>query len=1184
MKRRIDQLLNEKFEYEAPQLVIEPSQLSGRVRAGENWRGSFSVENPAGRKMKGVLYASGPRAGLAPESFHSTAERISFEIDTRGMEAGDTAEGVFTLCSDLGEYQIPYQVQVERPGVRTEPGEIPDLPHFTALAKKDYQKAYQLFLSSEFTGMLKKNAPELETLYDGLMAQTVSCRSMEEFLIAAGQKEAVRMELDRSGAEFRDLSQSVQESVQLTKSSWGFFRLDVTSDAPFLWVEKPIVTPDDFIGSTYTLRYLVDPTRMHGGKNYGRITIKGQGVSLTVAVTARRAENSGRSLLSVKRKRQLKTLEEAYVDFRTKRIDRNAWIAQSHQAIEGYRAAEGKDAFVDLAEVQLAFAEGKEDAACLLLENLEQHRERLNSAELRGYYLYLTTFYHKGNPQKDKLYVDDVENTLSEMFRRRPESWQLQWLLLYLEEKMLRHPAEKLSAIRQQYLYGCHSRIMYLEAAQVLERSPLLLRQLEAFEIQILHFMCRQDMLNGELVMQLTELAGRAREYREILFQILCECYEKYPSRGLITAICSLLIKGRKTGAAYFPWYEKGVLEDSRLTGLFEYYIASMPQDHTGSLPQKVRMYFSCNHTLSGQKKAEVYVNVVRNQEIDRNTYLSYRPAMERFLVEQLEEGRISRENALLYKAFLTPQLLNARLAENLTRVLFTWEITCREPGAKTVIVRHGQLAEEQKLSLTDGKACVQLYTSDCRIFIGDENGRRYAASMVWSKERLLEDPLLLETCKKLAPDSLPLILSELDTKRQEQTDEAKIAVYRRMLALPGIRPAYREQLLGEILDYCYENPGEEAGDFLRETGPEKLVRLDKKKTVELCTEIGMYQEAFALVSRYGAESIELSALVRLCSRMILNTEFEENEMLLAQCAFLLEQKKYDETILAYLLAFYEGPPDRMKLLWQAGHDFGLETYRLEECILWMLLFTRSKTEQTEKIFESYAKAAGKRKLLHAYAILMCYESFVRQREVGEEVFAWVERGYERGRVREEICKLALLDFYAKQKELKGRRSVLAEELLEDFLGRGIVFGFFKKLAPQLRRAFLLFDKSFVEYRTNPAATVTLSYHIEDADGSVSREYHEILNPLFEGIYVREFTLFHGEKLLYSFHEECGGQTKDTPERPLLPDEDPELFGESRFGMVNRLARNLEKGLPSDELIRTYLEKEKLSEGLFTLN
>ncbi len=35
---RIDQLLNEKFEYETPEMLFEEEKITGKVRKGENFR------------------------------------------------------------------------------------------------------------------------------------------------------------------------------------------------------------------------------------------------------------------------------------------------------------------------------------------------------------------------------------------------------------------------------------------------------------------------------------------------------------------------------------------------------------------------------------------------------------------------------------------------------------------------------------------------------------------------------------------------------------------------------------------------------------------------------------------------------------------------------------------------------------------------------------------------------------------------------------------------------------------------------------------------------------------------------------------------------------------------------------------------------------------------------------------
>ena len=163
-----------------------------------------------------------------------------------------------------------------------------------------------------------------------------------------------------------------------------------------------------------------------------------------------------------------------------------------------------------------------------------------------------------------------------------------------------------------------------------------------------------------------------------------------------------------------------------------------------------------------------MYANVVRNKEADPHTYTSYVDGMEKFVLAQLSDGKFGRDMALLYQTFISDkmaeeQLLTKRMTDNLVKAVFTAEVTCKEPGARTVIVRHKDLEKEQKVSLQDGRAYVQLYTKDYQIFIGDENGRRYAAAMPFETRMLMEDDRLLILCRKLSPDTPGLVLYELE-------------------------------------------------------------------------------------------------------------------------------------------------------------------------------------------------------------------------------------------------------------------------------------------------------------------------------------------------------------------------------------------------------------------------------------
>ena len=220
--------------------------------------------------------------------------------------------------------------------------------------------------------------------------------------------------------------------------------------------------------------------------------------------------------------------------------------------------------------------------------------------------------------------------------------------------------------------------------------------------------MVKEDLLNPELIMQIVELAGRYREYHQGLVETLKKIYAKNPTKSLLRAIVSLLLKGRKKDKDCFVWYERGVEQDLRITGLYEYYIESMEGPMEKPLPQIIRMYFSYNNTLDYRKKAFVYANVIRNKDKDPKAYQSYRPAMEKFMVDELMLGHINEDLAFLYEMFISESLLNRRMAENLSRLLFTCQIRVEDPSIRYVLVYHEELKKEEKCPLKNGRANVQ--------------------------------------------------------------------------------------------------------------------------------------------------------------------------------------------------------------------------------------------------------------------------------------------------------------------------------------------------------------------------------------------------------------------------------------------------------------------------------------------
>ena len=102
MKKRIAELLNEKFEYEPEKLQLSVEKIEGAIAADRPFHGKFSAEASGGRLAQGFVYSTNARVTCAPEVFAGRKETFRFRADPAGLKDGEILEGAFVICADSG--------------------------------------------------------------------------------------------------------------------------------------------------------------------------------------------------------------------------------------------------------------------------------------------------------------------------------------------------------------------------------------------------------------------------------------------------------------------------------------------------------------------------------------------------------------------------------------------------------------------------------------------------------------------------------------------------------------------------------------------------------------------------------------------------------------------------------------------------------------------------------------------------------------------------------------------------------------------------------------------------------------------------------------------------------------------------------------------------------------------------
>ena len=252
-----------------------------------------------------------------------------------------------------------------------------------------------------------------------------------------------------------------------------------------------------------------------------------------------------------------------------------------------------------------------------------------------------------------------------------------------------------------------------------------------------------------------------------------------------------------------------------------------------------------------------------------------------------------------------------------------------------------------------------------------------------------------------------------------------------------------------------------------------------------------------------------------------------------------------------------------------------------------MILFTGSGTQGSEPVFEAYARKMGRRKICCAYLNLKAYEYFVKGMATAECIFHYLEKDYaylkENNRLaeQEEVCRLALLQYYSSQVTLSKKQRDCAAEMLEEFSTKGMRFAFWMRFDEELLRPYQMEGHVFVEYVCDPSHTVTIFFREAGKEGAYRKE---VMKNCFEGIFVREFTLFYADEIECYLEEECQGERKRTDQR-VLKLSDAGTDGRSGYELINRMIRaQKEQDLQQlEQEMENYLQMGYVTKELFTL-
>lgn len=1152
VRTRIGQIAAGRFNGTKPILAFSEETIDLSVIEGRSEAGSFVIESTNQIKICGIVYSTNPRMECLNPHFEGEKVRIRYQFNSKGLTEGDACEGKFVIVCNQIECSLSFCARITRLYAEASTGAIKNLDDFTRLAASNWDEAYHLFYNRNFLNTIPYDNVYERLTYEGFACARPSGQNMEEFLIGVNKKQPVSISVDKSEEIFMASKEPQSGCFTITKDNWGYTEIRLRTDCEFIKLSKPVLTLDDFIGKTYLYEYIIDASAMHAGRNFGRIYIDGDidGVyqSFTIDITAGVRDDDG-SISDIAVTKDIKEcmvgIMELYTSFRLKRIVTGVWANETISILNHLHALMPDEHMYELMKAQAFIINRQRQEAKWILDDFK-HSNPDKKAPIWGYYLYLMTLL-----EREPSYVDNMTHEVELIFYENPDSVLLFWVLLFLRDQYFDDSAGKLKDIKYWVLRGCSSPYLYIEAYYLISQDPYLIKELSVFELRILSWAVKEKALTKELAGAIFEAVDLAGGFDNRVYELLTAAYEICPEAEYVGIICSYLIKGHKNDTCFHKWFELGIENKLRLTGLYEAYLITMDDRQISPVPKIIQMYFSFDNKLPYRKLAVLYNNIIAAKETEPEVYHKYRKAMGRFAMDQAQLRHIDDNLAVLYEDMLELGFINEELSAAFSDIIYTHKLIVFDKRIVRAIIYQNEMKEPQIVPVTDQCAYFELFSNDYVILFEDSRGYRYVKSISYRLQRLMDAEKYLDRCISLSPDRPQYIVSHFKHVR-DYSDFTKddLKLFKPVFYSESFSDSYKAVMGYRILKYCQLHDYEDyVRPFLQSINFDTLQKDARKYLIDMLVSNRLYEKAYDMAMEYGIDMLAAASKVVLCENALKVQHVDDDFMVqLAISAF--KTGKYSDLVLKYLCENYTGPTDELINLWHAADKFSISSMKLDERILEQGIYTQIEPEKISDIFMEYYKRAGNEKLILAYISLVAHGYLHSGGCKADFIFDIIEKRFIGNRTLNDACQLALLKHFAEKMDITQAELEIEDTLLKYYIYNNMYFDFFARLDYRLLEKYFLYDKAFLQYESTPGAHVVLHYS-RDEDGEEFNS--EDMVEMYDGIYVKTFVIFFGELIRYYITEEHDNSIEVKESNRLTCNNIPGDNDHSRYNLINEM-------------------------------
>ncbi len=1207
MRRVLSRILQGNYTSEDLTLDFSCSRIEIDVPAGEEYEGSFHVYSTSDIVPEGRIISSDLRMVLINDTLTGSDSEIAYRLEKDYCYEGDTVKGVFSVISNMGEYYIPFTVNIVRPVPDSSIGPVKNLFHFTNLARADWKEAVSLFYSKHFSYVIADSDTQTKLAYKALSIQRGNEMGVEEFLIYAGKKNRVAYSFRNGEINInipsRERGNGLKEvSLEISKDGWGYTHLNVRCEGEYFFTETKSINEEDFSGNICTLKLFVDSSGCAPGLHPGKLILFNNYTELVIPVTLSIGGKAPGGASVRSRKALFVKVTDCYIKNMLGSDGGSAFIAEQNRIIDQMLTLDECDITAKLMQAHLLLVQGRDSEAewtCSYAEELLEKNEGARALNSRSYVLDRAYLDYLRIKTGDDSASKRARKHLEEMTKRFRDDWRVRWLFAKVRFEENGDVYAMWDSMRHLCDDGCNSPVIYAEGVTLLKDETSLASEPDRYTLQTILFGLKKNVLGEEMKENLLYISGRSRTSIPLLLRNLELMYSVSPDNRVLEEICSQLIRSYRRDSESALWYKRAALEDIRLTNLYENYVMSLDEDSFTDIPMNVLKYFSMSDTLDAEHTANLYHYVIRHRKELGNLVDVYLPKMESFAMDQIGKGIITRHLAALYYDVISPASLDRNNARIFADMLFSVWLKTSDPKFVKAYVYQKGFKHPWEYKLGEGGGWVSVYGSDYLIALEDSSGNRYVKSAEYTLEKLMLPGKFMKAVSDCVYDNDRFNISILSSiKGEDRVDENNILRYQNLSVSNELERHTADEYLLRILDY-FASKADRVSlvNGLSKIEPVLMTPESRCEIMRLMLQTTDYRPIYDLIKRCGPYFADPRYMQTFLDRQLLDTE-EEDPVLTASAIYCISLGKKDGIILKYLASFYRGQCKDLRNIWKMSGGYGVDRRTIEERMLIQMLYSGAFVGERNEIFEDYLTQDPDPDVVKAFLLQSCYDYFVHEKLISPGVFAELDKLEAGEFTLPKEAGLAYLKYYSESPreitdEIRKRIIELLSAMMKERIHLGMFQNFLSEEAfpeGELRTELLevmdvMSDRTVIDYRATEGNSAVIHYTFTGDQGDYGKYKEERMRDVCGGVCFKEFVLFFGECVQYYITEETASGSELRTSGVLRKNDVLGPAEGSRFGLISDMliSNTLQDYDTFDKLYDEYYKKEFLNKKLFRL-